>query len=129
MDQIQKSRRNAIIKRDAVLVGIGILYYIFIRVTGLAIPCVFRLITGFKCPGCGITSAVLSCARLDFAGAFRHNRYIPVAAPVIIYLLVRSDYLYIKNGKAKLSLVENILLYACIVGAVLFAVLRNIWNF
>ena len=47
MDQIQKSRRNAIIKRDAILVGIGILYYIFIRVTGLAIPCIFRKITGF----------------------------------------------------------------------------------
>lgn len=126
MDQIQISRRNAIIKRDAVLLGIGILYYIFIRITGLAIPCVFRKITGLLCPGCGLTRAVLACARLDFARAFAYNQYICIALPVLAYLIIRCDYIYVKYGNKKLSLIDNILIYMCIVGAVAFAILRNL---
>ena len=87
MDQIQISRRNAIIKRDAVLLGIGILYYIFIRITGLAVPCIFRKITGFLCPGCGITRAILAAVRLDFAKAFAYNQFTFIVLPVLAYIM------------------------------------------
>ncbi len=127
MDQIQISRRNAIIKRDAILLGIGILYYIFIRLTGFAVPCVFRKITGLLCPGCGLTRAVLSCVRLDFARAFAYNQYVCIVLPVLAYLILRCDYIYVKYGNKKLSLIDNILIYICIVGAVIFAGLRNIF--
>ena len=91
MDQIQKSRRNAIIKRDAILVGIGILYYIFIRVTGLAIPCIFRKITGFLCPGCGITRAILAAVRLDLAKAFAYNQFIFICiAGAVMFAVLRN---------------------------------------
>lgn len=35
---------------------IGMLYAVFIKITGISIPCLFREITGLKCPGCGITT-------------------------------------------------------------------------
>ena len=126
MDQIQKLRINAIIKRDAILAGGGILYYIFIRITGLAIPCVFRKITGWLCPGCGITRAILALADCEPAKAFAYNQYIFVAAPAVIYFVLRCDYLYIRRGRIKLNKIENIILYICLIGALVFGVLRNI---
>lgn len=129
MDQIQKSRRNAIIKRDAILVGIGILYYIFIRVTGLAIPCIFRKITGFLCPGCGITRAILAAVRLDLAKAFAYNQFMFIALPALAYIIVKNDYVFVRYGNRKLSRFDNILIFICIAGAVMFAVLRNVMRF
>lgn len=129
MDQIQRSRRNAIIKRDAILVGIGILYYIFIRVTGLAIPCIFRKITGFLCPGCGITRAILAAVRLDLAKAFAYNQFMFIALPALAYIIVKNDYVFVKYGNRKLSRFDNILIFICIAGAVMFAVLRNVMRF
>lgn len=126
MDQIQRSRRNAIIKRDAILAGIGILYYIFIRITGFAIPCIFRKLTGLRCPGCGLTRAVLRLARLDLAGAFSCNQFIFIALPAVAYIIISSDYRYVKSNSRSLSVFGNVLTVVCIVGAVLFAVLRNI---
>lgn len=126
MNQIQISRRNAIIKRDAILLGVGILYYIFIKITGLALPCIFNKLTGLLCPGCGITRAVLACARLDFGSAFRYNPYVCIVIPAIIFIICRMDYRYIKDGSFRLTTIENIIVYAAIVGAVVFTILRNI---
>ena len=125
MDQIQISRRNAIIKRDAVLLGIGILYYIFIRITGLAVPCIF----GFLCPGCGITRAILAAVRLDFAKAFAYNQFTFIVLPVLAYIIVKNDYVFVRYGNRKLSRFDNILIFICIAGAVMFAVLRNVMRF
>ena len=127
MDQIQISRRNAIIKRDAVLLGIGILYYIFI--TGRAVPCIFRKITGFLCPGCGITRAILAAVRLDFAKAFAYNQFTFIVLPVLAYIIVKNDYVFVRYGNRKLSRFDNILIFICIAGAVMFAVLRNVMRF
>ncbi len=129
MDQIQISRRNAIIKRDAILLGIGILYYIFIRITGLAIPCIFRKITGFLCPGCGITRSILAAVRLDFAGAFAYNQFVFIVLPVLAYILIKNDYVYIRYGNRKLSRFDDTLIFICIVGAIIFGVLRNVMHF
>lgn len=38
----------------------GMLYCIWLHCTGLGIPCLFYLWTGFKCPGCGITRMCLA---------------------------------------------------------------------
>ena len=38
---------------SAAVISGGCAYAAFYRITGIGIPCLFRLITGFKCPGCG----------------------------------------------------------------------------
>ena len=35
------------------------------------VGCPIKAVTGFPCPGCGMTRGCLSLLRLDFAGAFR----------------------------------------------------------
>lgn len=65
--------RKKILKIYAFALGIGLAYYIWIRATGLAIPCFYLKTTGLLCPGCGMTNMFLALAKLDFAGAYRCN--------------------------------------------------------
>lgn len=65
--------RRKILKLYAWVLAIGLGYVLWIRMTGLAIPCVVWKTTGLLCPGCGITRMFLALLRLDLAAAFRYN--------------------------------------------------------
>ena len=39
----------------------------------LKIPCFFKRFFGISCPGCGMTRAVLSAIKFDFASAFSYH--------------------------------------------------------
>ena len=58
-------------------------YYVFIKLTGLHIPCVFREITGLKCPGCGLTAMCVHLAHFRFGEAFRANPLMFCLAPLL----------------------------------------------
>ena len=44
----------------------GLLYGIFVSYTGLAIPCLFRKVTGLLCPGCGVTGMCVALVHLNW---------------------------------------------------------------
>lgn len=43
--------------------------------------------------------------------------------------IVKNDYVFVRYGNRKLSRFDNILIFICIAGAVMFAVLRNVMRF
>ena len=49
----------------------------------MAMPCIFREVTGLPCPSCGSTRAVLALARLDVARAMRLSPISVVAASML----------------------------------------------
>ena len=51
------------------------------------VGCVFRLVTGVPCPGCGMTRAWLSVLRLDLAAAVAYHPFfwlVPVSGGVVL---------------------------------------------
>ena len=50
---------------------------------GFTIPCIIKALLGIRCPGCGLTTAAVALAHLDFAGAFDANPLIFVVAPAL----------------------------------------------
>lgn len=75
------------------------------------VPCVLLSISGFKCPGCGLTRALFSALRLNFKEAFElHKMFWSV--PVLYWA-------FLKDGKVFKSKAANILL--CSLLAVGFA--------
>jgi len=56
-------------------------------VTGIDIclPCIWRTLFGFSCPGCGLTTAFIYLLRLDFGAAFRSNNLIIIVLPASLY--------------------------------------------
>lgn len=95
-----------------------VMFYVYISdpVKGPILPCGFNLITGHKCPGCGMTRAVNSIMHGDPIAAFGYNKLILlIPIGLIIYLVFKI----IGKNTEKL-----IWLYIIIV--ILYAVIRNI---
>ena len=76
----------------------GCAYAVFFIKTGVGIPCLFHLITGFKCPGCGITRMLISLLKLDLPAAFQYNAAVLCLLPFLFPLLLYWVYRYIRYG-------------------------------
>lgn len=74
---------------------IGMLYAVFIKITGISIPCLFREITGLKCPGCGITTFFMNMFRGDIKTAISANPSLVIVLPLLGAVLIS---VYIKNS-------------------------------
>ena len=100
-----------------------ILYYFQI----INIPCLFREITHFYCPGCGISRALRSLIHLDLYQAFRYNNLIIILLPIIIiyYLEKILNYFNIKNLNIT-KFMNNTFWIILLVIVISYGILRNI---
>ena len=99
-------------------IGGGVLYLKVISpVFGIHIACPIKHVTGFDCPGCGMTRTALSLLDGDFYQAFRFNSLVFILAP--LFLLY---YVLIAKGKKKES---DLLLFAMLGLTLAYGVLRN----
>lgn len=86
--------------------------------------CPVVLLTGYPCPGCGMTRAMFGVLRLDFIGAWKMHPFIyPIGILVIMFAVSR----YIMNGKY-MKLVKCFLVIIA-VGMVIFYIYRMITLF
>ena len=71
--------------RAPLLLVLGlVLYCVCLRL--LRITCPIKALLGVSCPGCGMTRALLSCLRLDFAAAFHYHPLFWAVVPVLCLL-------------------------------------------
>lgn len=104
----------------------GILYGLFVRKTGLGIPCMFHLLTGLKCPGCGVTRMAVALLQLDFAGAFEANPAVLVLSPVLLAVFIKSAKTYIRTGRWTMGAMENTAVWLGTAVLVLYGIVRNV---
>lgn len=123
---MQKDRAIKVIKSICLLIAIGIAYAIFCVLTGKGIPCIFNLITGLKCPGCGITHMCLALLRLDFVNAWQSNPVILCMLPAGAVLTGYSLYTYIKIGHMPNDRWYNVIIWIMVIILLIFGVVRNI---
>lgn len=98
-------------------------YFVFTKITGFGIPCVFRITTGFMCPGCGATRMFAAIAKLNFRQAFYYNPALFLLLPVwnaiaVMCYIGRPSFV---TGARFLSAV----FYLTVAVMVLFGVMRN----
>lgn len=126
MNTEQKKRlRSLLIKIGAALL-IGFGYALFVKFTGIGIPCVFNLITGKLCPGCGISRMFLALLDFDIVGAAKYNLLILCLLPLGIVLFVYKSVVYIKNGTVAMSRLETVFYLAAFLLCIAFTIIRNI---
>lgn len=80
------------------LLGYAILAVVLkaLHLIDLTIPCAIYSFTGYKCLGCGLTTAAVKIARLDFLGAYQSNALIYLLLPMIVF----GSWLDIRNFRA-----------------------------
>lgn len=85
------------------------------------IPCLFNKVTGYECPGCGVTRASLALLNGNFYQAFRYNMLIFIVTPLYV--------LHSIFEKAGLIKQRNIVMTTMLVLSALFFILRNTQKF
>ncbi len=108
----------------SVILGAGLLYAFLILHTPFRIPCLFREVTGFQCPGCGTSRMALALMRFDIPAAFSYNPVAFFSFPAWFLISVGA---FAGRPKA-LRESKNLLriLYINIAVYMVFAVLRNL---
>ena len=125
----KRKRLKNLLTKAGILLAVGVAYYIFVRLTGWAIPCIIYLITGKYCPGCGVTRMMLAVARLDFAAAFSHNALLCIfLIPALIYGGYRAC-IYVRHGETEMKRWETVMFIVIFAVTVAFWVLRNTARF
>lgn len=121
----EKKRLHAILKKTGIALTVGLAYALFVRLTGWGIPCIFSVLTGIKCPGCGISRMFLALLELDFAAAARYNLLVLCMLPFALALGIYKTCQYVKTGKTSMGTIEKIFYCVCFALCIVFCVLRN----
>lgn len=69
---------------------------------GQGLPCLFHLFTGFYCPGCGGTRAILLLLKGDVAGSIKYHPFVLYAV-----LVLAAELVIFLRSAAKNDLREN----------------------
>lgn len=101
----EKVRKISHVKQKLIVTLAILMYALVLRV--LSVPCVFKWISGFKCPGCGMTRAVLAVMRGEVKAALSFH-WMVWSLPVLYFC-----FLY--DGRPFKSKTLNILLYAVVI--------------
>lgn len=109
-------------KKLLLLSVMGLSYYFLLRYTDLSVPCVFRSITGYKCPGCGITTMLLFIADGKFAAARAENIFLYYTLlPLLAAVCVR----YSTAMKACHRVLDEVCFPLYLTALIVFGVYRN----
>lgn len=121
-----KHRLKRLLLLAGLILVIGLAYAVFVRLSGLSIPCPFHAVTGLLCPGCGVTRMCLALLRLDFAAAWQANPVLLLLLPVLAALLIRQSVRYVKTGRSTLSRRESALVWGMAAVLLLWGIARNL---
>ena len=68
----------------------------------ICIPCIWKTIFGFKCSGCGLTTAFIHLIKFEFVSAFESNKLIFIVLPTVIFLLY-ADFIKFKTKRSNIN--------------------------
>lgn len=84
--------------------------YLLLFLTG-RLPCIFKEITGFYCPGCGGTRSVLALCSGNVIKSFLLHPFVPVFLIELFIVVLRR----IKTGKLFISNPETVIVFSVLI--------------
>lgn len=123
-----KKRLFCVLRNAILLLVFGISYGLFVHYTGIGFVCPVRFVTGWKCPGCGVTHMCTALLQLDFAAAFVANPVLLLETPLLTIIFIPYVIRYVQTGCWRLRFWQNIALWVCIIFLVLYGIARNLFS-
>ncbi len=126
MNEFQPEKLKKLIIRTVSYILLGLLYYVFIKLTGLKIPCFSYTFFKFHCPGCGLTRMCVALIEGNVALAFRQNAFAFCMIPLFLAWASYNGYCYVFNKEPKSTWWEKLIIVIVFLISVVFTVLRNL---
>ncbi|MBQ8920833.1 MAG: DUF2752 domain-containing protein [Oscillospiraceae bacterium] len=120
--------RKAYLRRCLIVCGILLLYYLEVMLIGLRIPCPIRLVTGHRCPGCGISTMLIHCSKGELHEGFHSNQVLFFAVPVLVIGVI-VKLIWMPRFLTPQSKFYRITSYVFLAVLLVFGVLRNVYEF
>ena len=128
-DKIKFSLRERLIAAAGIFtIFCGSLYVWFFNPTtqGFFPTCPLYSMTGFACPGCGLTRGFHALFHGDISHALGYNALLPIYAFVFLYLLIALFFITVRGRGLSVKIFHPVALGSFLVVALSFAVLRNL---
>ncbi|MGZ1228442.1 DUF2752 domain-containing protein [Lactobacillus delbrueckii subsp. bulgaricus] len=124
-DEAVKKRAKAVFANGSIILAALSALLVSYHLTGHGLPCLFRALTGYLCPGCRMTRAAVAIWGEDFAKAWQYTplslTLLPVFAFYLLYIYKTGRY--IRKGEEDFKLGESVFLLLI---AICFAIARNL---
>lgn len=120
-----KNRLQKVLCTVFFLLCAGLFYAWFARRTGWSLPCLFFTLTGFKCPGCGVSRMCMALLHGDLREAYLQNRAVLLLLPAGVYVALAWCVGYVRSGERLLRGTAKIVAWGVAGALVLFGVARN----
>ena len=78
-----------------------------LHIIDITIPCPIRYFSGYKCPGCGLTTALMQSLRFDFKAAWDSNWLAFIVFPALFFYFVKDLISYYKKELRLLKVKEE----------------------
>ena len=91
--------------------------------SGFFPPCMFRMLTGLTCPGCGTTRALHQIVHGHFAVAFMLNPLLLIALPFLAYAFLRYSAIVMQGSVPQKNSLHPRYIYA------IFFIVMGFWIF
>ncbi|WP_186991081.1 DUF2752 domain-containing protein [Constantimarinum furrinae] len=111
------------------ILGGGFVFYFLFNPAdhSFFLPCPFKLITGYDCPGCGSQRAIHQLLHGNIVAAFHLNPLLILSLPLIFYGLGIHLWNYFSERKLTAWLFySNLFIYIYFGLVVIFWILRNL---
>ncbi|MCC8066460.1 MAG: DUF2752 domain-containing protein [Clostridiales bacterium] len=123
----EQKRRAAKCLRSALLIFVaGLGYAAAVSVLHAGIPCLFHLLTGYKCPGCGVTHMCLALLEGDWESACQANPGLFFSLPVLAVFLFWYVVRYIRSGSRSFGSAQTVLGVVLVVYYLLYGIYGNL---
>jgi hypothetical protein len=119
-------RRSTVIAIWSLLAAGAVYLFIFEPGRSGFFPiCPFRFLTGFQCPGCGITRALHLILHGHILTAFMLNPLFLISIPFILFAFLRYSIIVLNGGVPRQNALPAPYIYAIFFVVVSFWIFRN----
>lgn len=120
-----KQRFNQLVTGYLPIAVLLLAYVVFFTIFGRGLPCIFRMVTGLQCPGCGMSRALSALFTGHFHAAAEYNILSVTLLPLLAVFFLIKAVRFVITGSKELSVPEVIFLVLCFIGCILFFLYRN----
>ena len=110
----------------ALVLAAGVGYAGWVHLTHLSVPCLFHMVTGLQCPGCGVSRMCLALMRLDITSAWQANPVLLLLLPLIGGLLAYRAVVYVRRGHVPTQRWETLVWGGLAVVLLIWGIVRNV---